>query len=61
MLEGGKAIFGVEIHRPVRRRQQEIRDVCACVPDCAYCGELDMCERKRRKTHAVLRWEERQM
>jgi hypothetical protein len=35
--------------------------VCACVRDCAYYGEPDVCKRKRRKTHAVLRWEEQQM
>ena len=35
--------------------------VCACVPDCAYYGEPDMCERKRCETHAVMMWEEQQM
>ena len=35
--------------------------VRVCVSDCAYYGEPDMCGRKRRKTHAVLRWEEQQM
>jgi hypothetical protein len=32
VLEGGEAVFGVGMHRPVLRKQQEIHVcVCACL------------------------------